>query len=128
MDASVPLPAGVERIRVDAPEDVRLLSIFTDVFDCFLRYLNAVPASRGILAEDAFWRTVAECVEAYQDSTPELAERFRRFDAFAPEFALSCLNRLQLRNNQQMVDLADPSSALQLVGTLENPIARVRRG
>ena len=33
---------------------------------------------------------------------------------FADEFALSCLNRLQLRNNQQMVDLADPSAALQL--------------
>ena len=128
MEPSVPLPAGVERIRVDVSEDVRLLSIFTDVFDCFLRYLNAVLASRGVLGEDAFWRTVAECVEAYQGSTPELAKQFGRFDVFAPEFALSCLNRLQLRNNQQMVDLADPSSALQLVGTLENPIARVRRG
>ena len=40
------------------------------------------------------------------------------------EFALSCLNRLQLRNNQQMVDLPDPAGALQLVGTLENPLAR----
>jgi len=128
MEPSVPLPAGVDRIRADVPEDLRLLSIFTDVFDCFLRYLNAVLASRGVLAEDVFWRTVAECVEAYQDSTPELAEQFRRFDVFAPEFALSCLNRLQLRNNEQMVDLADPSSALRLVGTLENPIARVRRG
>ncbi|WP_323747542.1 hypothetical protein [Catenulispora rubra] len=52
---------------------------------------------------------------------------FRRFDLFAPDFALSCLNRLQLRNNQQMVDLNDPSGALQLVGTLENPVARFRR-
>ena len=42
---------------------------------------------------------------------------------FADEFALSCLNRLQLRNNRQMVDLADPAAALQLVGTLRNPIA-----
>ncbi|WP_197085042.1 hypothetical protein [Saccharothrix sp. ST-888] len=40
---------------------------------------------------------------------------------------LSCLNRLQLRNNRQMVDLADPSGALQLVGTLRNPIARFAR-
>ena len=39
---------------------------------------------------------------------------------FAPEFALSCLNRLQLRDNRQMVDLADPSGALQLVGTLKS--------
>jgi hypothetical protein len=42
---------------------------------------------------------------------------------FAPEFALSCLNRLQLRNNKQMVDLSDPSGALQLIGTLKNPLA-----
>jgi siderophore synthetase component len=123
MDPSVPLPAGVERIRAEVPEDVRPLSIFTDVFDCFLRYLNAVLAERGVLGEDVFWRTVAECVQDYQDSTPELADAFQRFDVFAPEFALSCLNRLQLRNNQQMLDLADPSAALQFAGTLENPVA-----
>ncbi|MFD9796873.1 ferric iron reductase, partial [Streptomyces sp. NPDC059070] len=66
---------------------------------------------------------VAECVTAYQESVPELAEKFKQYDMFAPEFALSCLNRLQLRNNKQMVDLADPSAALQLVGSLRNPIA-----
>ena len=48
----------------------------------------------------------------------------RRYDLFGEEFALSCLNRLQLRDNQQMVDLADPAGALQLVGTLPNPVAR----
>lgn len=42
---------------------------------------------------------------------------------FTGEFALSCLNRLQLRDNEQMVDLQDPSGALQLVGTLRNPLA-----
>ena len=47
----------------------------------------------------------------------------RQYDLFADEFALSCLNRLQLRNNQQMVDLQDPAGALQLVGTLRNPLA-----
>jgi siderophore synthetase component len=54
---------------------------------------------------------------------PELADKFKQYDMFAPEFALSCLNRLQLRNNKQMVDLADPAGALQLVGNLKNPIA-----
>nr|WP_317623747.1 IucA/IucC family siderophore biosynthesis protein [Catenulispora acidiphila] len=127
MDPSMALTPAVERIRVDVPKDVRLLSIFTDVFDCFLRYLNAVLVEREVLDEDVFWRTVAECIRDYQDSTPELAERFEQFDLFAPEFALSCLNRLQLRNNQQMVDLTDPSSALQLVGTLKNPVARFGR-
>ncbi|MFF7543554.1 IucA/IucC family protein [Streptomyces canus] len=123
MDPEAVLPPAVERLRVEVPDDKKLLSIFTDVFDCFFRFLAANLAAEGILAEEDFWRTVAEVTRDYQRSVPELADRFRQYDMFAPEFALSCLNRLQLRNNKQMVDLADPSGALQLVGTLNNPIA-----
>ncbi|MDQ0748655.1 siderophore synthetase component [Streptomyces africanus] len=123
MDPEAVLPPAVERLRVEVPEDKKLLSVFTDVFDCFFRFLAANLASEGILEEDDFWRTVAEVTRAYQDSMPELADKFKQYDMFTPEFALSCLNRLQLRNNEQMVDLADPSGALQLAGTLKNPIA-----
>ncbi|MER5911604.1 IucA/IucC family siderophore biosynthesis protein [Streptomyces sp. NPDC001982] len=123
MDPDAVLPPEVQRIRVEVPEDQKLLSVFTDVFDCFFRFLAAILADKGILDEDDFWRTVAEVTRAYQESAPELTDKFREYDMFAPEFALSCLNRLQLRNNRQMVDLADPSAALQLVGTLRNPIA-----
>ncbi|MEV7448792.1 IucA/IucC family protein [Streptomyces nigra] len=123
MDPDAVLPPAVERVRVDVPEDTKLLSVFTDVFDCFFRFLAADLAAEGILDEDAFWRTVAEVTRDYQRSVPELAEKFERHDIFVPEFALSCLNRLQLRNNRQMVDLTDPAGALQLVGTLKNPIA-----
>ncbi|MEU7558027.1 IucA/IucC family protein [Streptomyces eurythermus] len=123
MDPDAALPPEVARIRVEVPEDKKLLSIFTDVFDCFFRFLAAQLAAEGILEEDGFWRTVAEVTREYQEANPQLADRFRQYDMFAPEFALSCLNRLQLRDNKQMVDLADPSGALQLIGTLENPIA-----
>ncbi|NEE07540.1 IucA/IucC family siderophore biosynthesis protein [Streptomyces sp. SID7499] len=123
MDPDAVLPPTVERLRVEVPEDKKLLSIFTDVFDCFFRFLAANLATEGILEEDDFWHTVADVTRAYQDSMPELADKFKQYDMFAPEFALSCLNRLQLRNNEQMVDLSDPSGALQLVGTLRNPIA-----
>jgi siderophore synthetase component len=116
MSPSAPLPPAVERIRADVPEDMKLLSIFTDVFDCFLRFLSALD----LLPQEDFWRVVGECTAAYLKSVPHLADRY---DIFADEFALSCLNRLQLRNNKQMVDIADPSAALQLVGTLRNPIA-----
>ncbi|MGM0353257.1 IucA/IucC family protein [Streptomyces sp. ECR3] len=122
MDPGAVLPPGVDRIRVDVPEDQKALCLFTDVFDCFFRFLAPILADAGVLTEDDFWRTVAEVVRAYQESVPELAEKFRRYDMFAPEFALSCLNRLQLRDNRQMVDLSDPSAALQLVGTLANPL------
>ncbi|MFF9339604.1 MULTISPECIES: IucA/IucC family protein [unclassified Streptomyces] len=124
MDPHAVLPPAVERIRADVPEDMKLLSVFTDVFDCFFRFLGATLAAEGVVGEDVFWRTVAECVKGYQESKPELADRFAQYDMFAETFALSALNRLQLRNNKQMVDLADPSGALQLVGDLVNPIAR----
>ncbi|MFF3481864.1 IucA/IucC family protein [Streptomyces sp. NPDC002701] len=123
MDPDAVLPPAVERLRVDVPEDKKLLSLFTDVFDCFFRFLAANLAGEGVIEEDDFWRTVADCVRDYQERTPELADKFAQYDMFAPEFALSCLNRLQLRDNEQMVDLADPAGALQLVGTLKNPIA-----
>lgn len=123
MDPSAVLPPAVERIRVEVPEDKKLLSIFTDVFDCFFRFLSGNLVADGVLSEDEFWGAVADCVRAYQESMPQLAEKFAQYDMFAPEFSLSCLNRLQLRNNEQMVDLADPSGALQLIGTLKNPIA-----
>ncbi|GAA3825580.1 desferrioxamine E synthetase DesD [Streptomyces coacervatus] len=123
MDPDAVLPPTVERLRVDVPEEKKLLSLFTDVFDCFFRFLAANLASEGVLDEDDFWRTVAEVTREYQQSVPELADKFKQYDMFAPEFALSCLNRLQLRNNRQMVDLADPAGALQLIGTLKNPVA-----
>ncbi|MGW8359791.1 IucA/IucC family protein [Streptomyces wedmorensis] len=124
MDPAAVLPPAVERVRAEIPEDMKLLSVFTDVFDCFFRFLGATLAAEGVLDEDSFWRAVADCVHAYQASRPELSDRFAQYDMFAETFALSALNRLQLRNNKQMVDLADPSAALQLVGDLVNPIAR----
>ncbi|MER7823750.1 IucA/IucC family siderophore biosynthesis protein [Streptomyces sp. NPDC096097] len=127
MDADAVLPPAVERVRADIPEDMKLLSIFTDVFDCFFRFLGAILADEGICEEDTFWQAVADCGHDYQESMPQLAERFERYDLFAQEFQLSCLNRLQLRNNKQMVDLADPAAALQLIGNLQNPVAAFAR-
>ncbi|WP_064456516.1 IucA/IucC family protein [Streptomyces hygroscopicus] len=128
MDPTAVLPPAVERIRADVPEDKKLLSIFTDVFDCFLRFLNGILVSEGLLEEDTFWRTVADSVLAYQRSVPHLSGKFAQYDMFAEDFALSCLNRLQLRNNREMVDLQDPAGALQLIGTLKNPIAAFAPG
>jgi len=83
--------------------------------------MDVVTPEQAKIAEDA--GAVAEVTREYQEQMPELADKFRQYDVFAPEFPLSCLNRLQLRDNRQMVDLTDPSGALQLVGSLRNPIA-----
>ncbi|MDJ0336846.1 IucA/IucC family siderophore biosynthesis protein [Cryobacterium sp. PH31-O1] len=127
----MPLPEQVRRIRVKVPTEEHVLTIFTDVFDCFFRFLADILAddtgsAGAVLPEDDFWALVAETITDYQSGAPELAAEFARHDLFAAEFPLSCLNRLQLRNNKQMLDLTDPSASLQLAGTLVNPIARFR--
>lgn len=123
LNADAELPAGVRRVRVEVPEELKTLSLFTDVFDSFLRFLAAILAADALVDEETFWSTVAACVTDYQRSAPELAERFARYDLFAAEFPLSCLNRLQLRDNHQMVDLQDPTESQRFAGTLPNPIA-----
>ncbi|GAB2697481.1 GNAT family N-acetyltransferase [Thalassiella azotivora] len=124
LDPATPLPDGVERVRADVPQELWVLSLLTDVVDCFLRFLGPVLERDGVLSADDFWRVVAGSAAAYEASQPQLADSFARHDLFAERFPLSCLNRLQLRNNRQMVDLADPTTAMRLVGELENPLAR----
>lgn len=118
------LPEAVSRIKVDIPDGDKVLSIFTDVFDCIFRFLAALLEEDGVLGGEEFWCTAAAAVRDYQAGHPELADQFARHDLFASDFELSCLNRLQLRNNQQMLDLADPSGGLQKAGRLINPLAR----
>lgn len=124
MGDRIDLPEAVSRIKVDVPDGDKVLSIFTDIFDCIFRFLAAILEDDGVLSGEEFWRTAAEAVRGYQAEHPELAGQFARHDLFAPDFELSCLNRLQLRNNQQMLDLADPSGGLQKAGRLANPLAK----
>ncbi|MDT0269885.1 IucA/IucC family siderophore biosynthesis protein [Streptomyces sp. DSM 44915] len=128
LNETAELPEDVQRIRFPAPrEDIWPLTVFTDVFDCVFRFLSAIMVNDDLLDEETFWRTVAEAVTDYQRSVPELAEKFQRYDLFAEGFHRVCLNRLQLRNNQQMVNLDDPDEdESHLVGTLDNPLAAHR--
>lgn len=117
------LPDNVKRLAVDVPERVKLLAIFIDVFDGFFRYVNQILVEHGCCSEDVFWNSVARCVARYQEDHPKLAHKFAEYDMFAPEFLHSCLNRLQLGNNLQMVNLSDPAGNLKMAGNLQNPLA-----
>ncbi|MCD0504061.1 IucA/IucC family protein [Bordetella petrii] len=121
------MPDIVKRLAVDVPDNVKLLAIFIDVFDGVLRYVNQVLVENRCCDEDTFWQAVADCVSDYQESHPQYAAKYAEYDMFAPEFLHSCLNRLQLGNNLQMVNLADPAANLKMAGNLQNPIARFRR-
>jgi siderophore synthetase component len=127
IEAKALLPERVDRLAVDVPDHFKLLGIFIDVFDGVLRHINQVLVESACCTEDDFWRAVADCVSDYQDAHPGMAAKFAHYDMFVPEFLHSCLNRLQLGNNVQMVNLADPASSLKMAGNLVNPIAGFRR-
>jgi siderophore synthetase component/RimJ/RimL family protein N-acetyltransferase len=117
------LPPQVERLRARvAPED-HGLSILTDIVDCFLRFLAPLLVREGLVTEERFWAVVAGRLADYRARHPESAGRFDSLGLLEPTFRLSCLNRLQLRNNRQMVDLADPAGSLAYAGELDNPLA-----
>lgn len=127
IEARAWLPERVQRLAVEVPDHFKLLGIFIDVFDGVLRHINQVLVENACCSEEDFWRAVADCVSDYQDAHPELEEKFAHHDMFVPEFLHSCLNRLQLGNNVQMVNLSDPASSLKMAGNLVNPIAGFRR-
>jgi siderophore synthetase component len=124
MSAARPVPVDVERVRQEIEPDVRALALHTDVFDGVLRFLAAILDQDGLLDASTFWDEVAAVVEQHRSDHPELAEAASAYDLQRAEFRHSCLNRLQLRNTRQMVDLSDQAESLMYAGTLTNPIAR----
>lgn len=118
-----PLPEAVERIRAEVPDAERRLVVFTDIVDCFLRFLAPLLERESVVGEDRFWEAAARSLRAYRARNPGTAAAFDALDLFGGEFELSCLNRLQLRNNQQMLDIGNQSEGLLYAGTLANPWA-----
>ncbi|MCV9928624.1 IucA/IucC family siderophore biosynthesis protein [Flavobacterium sp. LS1R49] len=118
------LPEKAKRLFTPIANEDKILSILTDVFDCFFRFMGSIfEEYSNEFSETDFWEQVAICVIEYQYEHPQLKDKFEQYDLFAPEFKRCCLNRLQLCNNKQMLNLADPIESLQFVGTLKNPIA-----
>jgi siderophore synthetase component len=123
LSAERPLPSAVERLRVSVSDEIRTLSILSDVFDGILRFIAQILVEQAGYAQAHFWQRVGACLENYFRAWPEHRAQLARFDVFAREFPLLCLNRIQLRNNRQMVDLADPAKSLQFSGVVANPVA-----
>jgi siderophore synthetase component/RimJ/RimL family protein N-acetyltransferase len=119
------LPERIERIRAVVPGDEKALSVFTDVFDGVLRHLSGILEADGVLRAETFWQRVAAALDAYEARHPELARGLAGdVDLRTESFAHSCLNRLQLRNTLQMVDIGNQAESLLYAGTMPNPVAR----
>jgi len=122
-NGEIPLPEKVKRIHINMKESLKILCLFNDVFQFYFRFLSAILAESKTLSEEDFWSCVADCITQYQEDQPHLKEQFKKYNLFVSEFDACSLNRLQLRNNKQMLDLADPIESLQFVGKLKNPVA-----
>ncbi|PWH05431.1 siderophore synthetase [Brachybacterium endophyticum] len=119
------LSENIERMRARVPGDEKALSIFTDVFDGVLRHLSGILDADGLLDAQSFWRLVARSLDAYESRHPGQARGLAGdVDLRSGAFAHSCLNRLQLRNTLQMVDIGNQAESLLYAGTMPNPVAR----
>ncbi|NME67947.1 IucA/IucC family protein [Flammeovirga aprica] len=121
-EAEEGLPEPVQRLVVKTTDEIKALSILTDVFDCFFRFIGQIVEEHDIMKENQFWELVSHCILSYQEENRHLSDKFIKSDLFSEDFILSCLNRLQLQNNKQMVDLTDPVNSLQFIGRIDNPI------
>ncbi|AJJ82364.1 IucA/IucC family siderophore biosynthesis protein [Yersinia pestis] len=122
LNTEADLPEKARRIIVDMPDEMKTLTILSDVFDGVFRYLAAVLDQQGDYPERYFWADVAACIRQYQQQYPELAAKFASYPLFTPKIKRCCLNRLQLNNNQHMLDLADPVQSFQFADDLINPL------
>ncbi len=118
------LPEHVERLFTKTSDKMKILSIFTDVFDCIFRFLGQQLHTHANFSETEFWELVATTIIEYQEQHPEFIDKYKRYNLFVDEFDRCCLNRLQLENTKHMLALADPIESLKLVGKLKNPIAK----
>jgi siderophore synthetase component len=122
-NTKIKLPEKAKRIQIEMSEPLKILCVLNDIFQFYFRFLSAILSESQTLSESDFWSAVADCIYEYQETHPHLQEQFKKYDLFISEFDSCCLNRLQLRNNKQMLDLASPIESLQFVGKLKNPIS-----
>ncbi|MCL1122380.1 IucA/IucC family protein [Shewanella seohaensis] len=127
LNGSEPLPQEVQRLAVELEEEMKLNYILLDIFDCIFRYLAPILDKQTEVSEAQFWALVADNVRDYQAQHPQLADKFARYDLFKDSFVRTCLNRIQLNNNQQMIDLADREKNLRFAGGIDNPLAAFRQ-
>ena len=127
LNGSEPLPKEVQRLAVELEEEMKLNYILLDIFDCIFRYLAPILDKQTEVSEALFWALVADNVRDYQAQHPQLADKFAQYDLFKGSFVRTCLNRIQLNNNQQMIDLADREKNLRFAGGIDNPLAAFRQ-
>ena len=123
LNGTSPLPDDVKRLAVSLEEEMKLNYILLDIFDCIFRYLAPLLDEQTSVSESQFWELVADNVRDYQTQHPHFGRQFANTICLKDSFVRTCLNRIQLNNNQQMIDLADREKNLRFAGGIDNPLA-----
>jgi len=126
LNSNLDVPEVAERLKVSVREENKTLPIFTQVFDSIFRFVAAILVEQAGYPEQAFWKNVAACIQAYQQAHPEFKAAYETYDFFVDSFHSDALNRMQLRNNRQLRDRKDPYNGRTNVGVLINPIAQFK--
>lgn len=124
LNSPLDVPEEISRISYKFDDALKTDYIFTDIFDGFFRHLSAVLEDQGLMKEQEFWALVAEVTKAYQAEHPQNFDKYQRYDLFRPVMVRNCFNRLQLRNNRQMLDLLDPEKSFRFGTPMANPLAQ----
>lgn len=122
LNSDHPLPDAINFLHVCVADEMKINYILLDLFDCFFRYLVPILQQHAGLPEQSCWSLVGQCITDYQRRHPQWGKKYRQFDLFKPQFVRTCLNRLQLANNTQMIDLDDREKNLRFSGFLDNPL------
>lgn len=123
VNAAREVPANISRIQTDdgsIDDEERASAIHTDIFDGVLRHLGALLADENVMSDAQFWSCVRACVDAYWADYPESGATLPLLSA---DFRHTCLNRLQVRNPEEMIVLGEENPALPTAGRIANPIA-----
>lgn len=86
------LPAELKAVTVRLPAEKLIHDLQTGHFVTTLRFIAPLAAHAGV-SESRFYRLCGEVLDAYRARHPALAERFARFDLFAPRILRLTLNR-----------------------------------
>jgi len=112
------LPEALKRVTVRLPPDKLIHDLQTGHFVTTLRFIAPLAESCGV-SETRFYRLCGAVLERYTVRHPELAERFARFDLFAPRILRLTLNRAKFLH---ATDHAAERMLAEMQLTVANPL------
>lgn len=118
-EAAGTLPAAVQATLTALPPAYLVHDLITGHFVTVLRFLSAALAAEAVIDEHTVYRVLGERLRAYQQTHPELEDRFALFDLFRPRLERVCINRVRFAvGYDDSADRPQPT----LGGELINPL------